>query len=112
MVRNEELYHKMYRIQKGYQWFTRKMFLKRIFVGIGLKSVINVRASLRGAIYLVDFMGKEREDYFISFARGFKASEDYLARYRFKPNAALLSVLYDRVSDFDAHHFQIQCKKY
>lgn len=43
--------------------------------------------------------------------RGFKPGQDYLARYRFKPCAPLLSYIYDRISEFDAYHFDLFNRK-
>jgi hypothetical protein len=41
--------------------------------------------------------GQEREEFYVSFSRGFKPGESFIERFRFKPCAPMLSFIYHRM---------------
>ena len=56
-------------------------------------------------LYYSDLRGKEREDFLVSLVRGFQPAENYLSKYRYKPCAAMLAEVYERMSTFDPYKF-------
>jgi len=45
------------------------------------------------ALKAADWVGKEREDFYVNIIRGFQANENYLVKYRLNPCAALLAFI-------------------
>jgi hypothetical protein len=74
---------------------------------------MNHRGVMKSFIKLMDILKltDEREDIYVSWVRGFKPGEDYLARYRFRPCAPMLAFIYERVSEFDEHAFDLMNAK-
>mmetsp|Transcript_22458 Transcript_22458/g.21599 ORF Transcript_22458/g.21599 Transcript_22458/m.21599 type:complete len:190 (-) Transcript_22458:551-1120(-) len=71
IVRELDLYQKMHLTQKGYPFFTSKMYMKRVLTGMGMQMMLNHGPVMKAAFVLPRMLGKEREDYLISFIRGF-----------------------------------------
>jgi hypothetical protein len=56
--------------------------------------------------------GQEREEFYVSFSRGFKPGESFIERFRFKPCAPMLSFIYHRMQQFDPKVFEDYMRKY
>ena len=56
--------------------------------------------------------GQEREEFYVSFSRGFKPGESFIDRFRFKPCAPMLSFIYLRMQQFDPKVFEGYMRKY
>ncbi len=56
--------------------------------------------------------GQDKEDFFVSLSRGFQPGDNFLARFRFNPCAALLSFLHERLVNFDYKQFDDNMRKY
>ena len=56
--------------------------------------------------------GQEREEFYVSFSRGFKPGESFIDRFRFKPCAPMLSFIYLRMHQFDPKVFEGYMRKY
>jgi hypothetical protein len=56
--------------------------------------------------------GQEREEFYVSFSRGFKPGESFIERFRFKPCAPMLAFIYYRMQKFDPIAFDDYMRKY
>jgi hypothetical protein len=108
---DEKLFDKMYKLQERYQLFTKQKLVKRIAMGWSLMTLTNHKSVMSFGVKAVNALYNDREDFFVALLRGFKPDKDYLGRYRFRPCAALVAFIYDRVSEFDVKLFDLNCKR-
>lgn len=70
VVRNDdELFEKMYALQKKYALFEKKLFLKKIMTGLALMTFMNRRSVMMGMIRVTDYAKMDREDFMVSLVR-------------------------------------------
>jgi DegT/DnrJ/EryC1/StrS aminotransferase family len=70
VVRNDdELFEKMYALQKKYALFEKKLFLKKIMTGLGLMTFMNKRSVMMSMIRFTDYAKMDREEFMVSLVR-------------------------------------------
>lgn len=102
----------MFGIQETYPMYTNQMFRKRALTGLAAHQFINTSVGNRLLTRAAAASGMEREEFYVSMSRGFKPGEDFIARFRFNPNAALLSFIHTRIYEFDYKQFDRDMEKY
>ena len=98
---DEKLFYAMEKLQADYDPFTTKMYAKRVLMGTALSGLMNHRKGNQFLYFAANFSTQDKEDLYVSAVRGFKAQQNYLMKYRFKPCASMLAFIYDRMANFD-----------
>jgi uncharacterized FlgJ-related protein len=71
--------------------------MKKMFV---LKNLIHRKVALGLFLKYMQFESMDIEDYVVALTRGFVAEEDFLIKFRVKPNAALMKNLVYRLGKY------------
>ncbi len=113
VIRDDEpLFNEMKKIQDGYALFTPQMYRKRIYQLMALYYFINTQRGNQMFDIAARLSGQEREEFYVSFSRGFKPGESFIDRFRFRPCAPMMAFIYYRMQKFDAHQFEDYMRKY
>jgi hypothetical protein len=77
-------------------------YRKKIQKMLMLKLALHYKAPLIAFIKFFEFQHVDAEDWTIMMTRGFAPGDDFLGKFRVKPNAALYKNLYERLSKYNA----------
>ena len=106
------LYRQMAGIQEAYGMYTAKEYKKRVLTALAAWTLVTKEAVFGAALRYCKARGKDLQDVIISKLRGFSADADYLAKFRVKPCAALVAMIYHRTANFTAADFRARIVNY
>lgn len=88
-------------LQSLYTELSVKDYEKKIKTTFLLKYVLHTKTLVKAADYYFKFQRQDLEDFFVSNMRGFAPNENFLQRFRIRPNAALLRNIAFRVKGYN-----------
>ena len=97
---NHLLSAKMEAIQSCYTELSVEEYKKKIKTTFLLKYVLHTKTLVKAADYYFRFQRADLEDFFVSKMRGFPPNDNFLERFRIKPNAPLLRNIATRLRDY------------
>lgn len=99
-------------IQETYGVYSTKEYKKRVQLAFAAWTITTKEMVLGPALRYCYARGKDLTDIMLSSLRGFSTDADYLAKFRIKPCAALVAMIYHRTSNFSAADFRASIVNY
>ena len=90
----------MEQTQSSYSELSVQDYEKKIKTTFLLKYIVNTKVLVKAADYYFRLQRTDLEDFFVSSMRGFAPNENFLQRFRIKPNAPLLRNMAFRLSSY------------
>lgn len=106
------LYRQMAGIQESYGVYSPKEYKKRVFLAFAAWTLTSKELVFGAALRYCKARGKDLQDEIISRLRGFSEDTNYLAKFRVKPCAALMAMIYHRTANFTAADFRARIANY
>jgi len=75
-------------------------YKKKIKTTFLLKYIVHTKALVKAADYYFRLQRTDLEDFFVSKMRGFPPGDNFLTRFRIKPNAPLLRNMASRLNGY------------
>lgn len=106
------LFEKMEKLHDNYEWYTVPTYEAKILKCFGLWAAVTNHFAIWTAMHYFAYKGIVGEDFLIDKLRGFAASQDFLGKFRQKPCAPLLAMLYTRTSTYTQKDMQTYSRNY
>lgn len=106
------LHKQMAWIQEQYQLLPLSVYKKRVMTAFAAWSLTTKEPILAAALKYCKLRGKDLQDEVISALRGFAADDEFLAKFRIKPCAALCAMIHHRTSNYSAADFRAMTTNY
>ena len=93
-------------IQESYRIYTTKEYRKKILTSLAVWTLCTKERVLAGALNYCKRHGMDLYKELTSRTRGFAATDgDFLEKFRIKPNASLLAMIYHRTATYTGSDF-------
>lgn len=103
---------KMETIQSAYSELSLKEYEKKIKTTFLIKHILNQKTLVRAAEYYFKTQRIDIEDFLVSKMRGFPGEDNFLQRFRIRPNAALLRNIAYRTTGYTEAEHQEKIKNF
>ena len=106
------LHKKMSDLQEKYPVYSREEYAKKISSAFKVWMVLNKEIAVKAALKICRMKGLKFEEVIIAKLRGFPDQADFLSKFRTRPNAPLIAMIYDRTSSHTAADYQKRNENY
>ena len=106
------LYKSMHDLQENYPTYSREEYSKKISSAFKVWMVLNSELAIKAALKICRMKGLKFEEVIISKLRGFPDQADFLSKFRIKPNAPLIAMIWERTSTQTAAEFKKRNENY